>query len=128
LKCSHDNPEEYVYTAHDLDRVLRSYGQLWAYTGARTMSANRFRLVARGLFSLRVLGTYTWTWNATYGRYEPESEPWNIFDQRCAERISGRVPYTLSGLSRLVGAAPHVRHKEDVREEGALPDLYGPAA
>jgi hypothetical protein len=127
VDCPTAAPEEYVYTAHDLDRVLRSYGHVWALTAARTMSHNRFRLIARGLFSSRIIGTYVWTWNATYGRYEPEAEPWNVWDARCAERVNGRVPYTLSGLNRLARGdqGPYVRDKEDVPHEGALADFYG---
>jgi hypothetical protein len=130
LECPTRLPEEYAYTRHDLDRVMRSYGHVWALTAARQRSDNRFRLVARGLFSGRVLSTYTWGWNAVYGRYEPEAEPWNLWDEREAEGKRERIPYTLSGFSRLAAGlhqdpGPFVRHKEDVPHEHALPDFYG---
>lgn len=126
LECPATAPEEYVYTKHELDRVMRSYGNLWAYTMAHKMSAGRFRLVARGLFSGRILGTYMWAWGADRGRYEPEPEPWNLWDERAAELCRAPVAYTLSGLSRLALAlTPHVRDKEDVPHEHAIPDLYG---
>jgi hypothetical protein len=127
MECATAAPEEYVYNAHDLDRVLRSYGHLWGLTIARNMSHSRFRLIARGLFSSRVLGTHSWKWNATYGRFEAEGDPWNLWDARCAEGVNGRVPYTLSGVNRLIRGdqGPYVRDKEDVPHEGALADFYG---
>lgn len=132
LVCPTTAPEEYVYTRHELDRVLRTYGHMWALTSAWKYSHPRFRLVARGMFSGRVLGTYVWEWNADLGRYAPEAEPWNLWDERNAEAMRSRPPYTLSGFSRLVvglltppDPGPIVRHREDVPHEHALPDFYG---
>lgn len=69
--------------------------------GAHETAAPRFRLIARGLFSGRIVGTYTWEWDAEFDRYRPEAEPWNMWEQRAAEARHVRIAYTLSGFSRL---------------------------
>lgn len=151
---------ERIHTRHELERALRSYGQTVAMMLVNMSNVPRFRMVARGLFSGRLLGQYAWTWNPLYGRYEPEPEPWIVWKrgQPMSNSSHPQYPgYTLSGLSRLVRAlvsteetqglprlgieltsaarplvavpaqsnTHHVRDKEDVENEGALPDLYG---
>jgi hypothetical protein len=147
---------EVVHTRHELERVLLSYGPWVATMLVRASSSPRFRIMARGLFTGRLLGQYAWAWNPLHGQYEAEPEPWIVWSK--SSSINPSAPtfpgYTLSGLSRYVRAVlgeqtqglprlgidlrsavrpldaipeqiPHVRDKEDVPHEDALPDLYG---
>lgn len=150
---------ERLHTKHELDRALRSYGATVGAMLVHAANVSRFRMVARGLFTGRLLGQFAFHWDPLCGRYQPEAEPWIVWTVGKSNQPSNpsapHFPgYTVSGLSRYVRAMsaeetqglprigidlrstvrplhaippqiPHVRDKEDVPHEDALPDLYG---
>lgn len=73
--CDTVPAREYVYSKRDLYRVLVSYGALAAHTLA-PQGYPKFRIIARGLFTMRLLAEYVWDWKPCQGRYEPVAEPW----------------------------------------------------
>lgn len=95
--------EDMVFAEAELARVMRSYGSTCAGLLHAQGSIGRFRLVARGLYSRRVLGTHEWAWRADVGRYDAVGEPWLLWDMQTSahdDQGPARPAYSLSGLSR----------------------------
>ncbi|MEE1835784.1 hypothetical protein [Streptomyces sp. SP17KL33] len=102
---------EFVYNRHELLRVLETYGRTAGEMLVRASSAPRYRVMARGLFTGRLLGQYAWEWAPDLGRYTPEPEPWIVWSDRRAVLNSSHPQfpgYSLSGLSRYVRAAAEI--------------------
>jgi len=70
-----DPVEEYAYTPEEICRLLRVYGEMGS-TRLMPTSYPRFRVLCKGLFTGRLLGTYEWTWKASLGRYRPSGDVW----------------------------------------------------
>ncbi|AUG87123.1 hypothetical protein HOS57_gp59 [Streptomyces phage AbbeyMikolon] len=66
--------DEYVYTVGELHRILLAYG---AAIGCMLIKAHvtEFRLVARGLFTGRLLGVYGLCWAWDQRRFIPRGRP-----------------------------------------------------
>jgi hypothetical protein len=61
---------EYVFTVHELRRVLRSYGNVVGEVLRRQgCSASVFRIVARGVKADRMLGIHEWAWDRHEAAY-----------------------------------------------------------
>lgn len=131
---------EIVYTRYELLQVLKTYG-VWA---SRMTGGTHLRVTVQGRFSGRWLAEWQWVGS------QPCGEPWvhvpawenltftaQLHIPRYTEHDDHRLIDTgQTDVSTLRLAAitddmappdqgPHVRHKEDVPHEGALPDLYG---
>lgn len=72
--CNSVPAREHIYSKRDLHRSLLSYGSVAAYT-LRPLGYPKFRIIARGLFTLRHLAEYVWEWKPCAGAYEPTTEP-----------------------------------------------------
>lgn len=97
--CDQIPAREFIYSKRDLHRALVSYGSM-ADHKLRPLGYVRFRLIARGLFSLRFLAQYVWEWQPNRGCYEPSGEPWIIWppvnelpeEVRRGAKLSGQLP------------------------------------
>ncbi|MEU5149765.1 hypothetical protein AB0G42_21610 [Streptomyces yangpuensis] len=97
--CEQIPAREYVYSKRDLYRSLVSYGSLAAYK-LRPLGYVRFRLIARGLFTMRFLAEYVWEWKPCAGAYEPVSDPWIVWppinelpeEVRRGAKLTGQLP------------------------------------
>lgn len=93
---------EYVFSEQELVRVIDAAaiqaGIVLAPTGVE-----RFRLVARGLYSGRCLATGSWRWVPMLGRYDAEGDTWVIWDAAAhsVAIAAAQGGYTLSGLTAL---------------------------
>lgn len=76
---------EPVYAREDLERVLLGYGAIVAQMMRREGPAS-FRLLACGLLAGRTIGVYEFKWHAGLAAYEPNGEPWLIWDE-LSERL-----------------------------------------
>ncbi|MGY5131303.1 hypothetical protein ACWGJW_02585 [Streptomyces nigrescens] len=72
--------QEPVYDATDLQRVMLGYGAIVAQL-LRVRGPNTFRLLACGLLAGRTVGSYQFTWDARFGGFEPNGEPWIVWDE-----------------------------------------------
>lgn len=90
---------EYIYSKRDLCRCIRSYGPVLAYSLANG-GPDRFRIVARGLFTMRFLAEYVWRWQPHEGRYVPAGAPWIVWpplnelpaEVRLGAKRTGQLP------------------------------------
>lgn len=97
--CDQVPAQEFVYSKRDLYRALVSYGSMAAYK-LRPLGYTKFRLIARGLFTMRFLAEYVWEWKPRQGCYEPVSEPWIVWppiseipeEVRKGAKATGQLP------------------------------------
>lgn len=150
LRSGHDNwhwiPSpwgalpEYVYTRPELLKVLRTYG-VW---GSRMYGGAHIRITAQGRFSGRWCAAWEWY------SHQPVTDPWvhwPAWENLCFAAQLHVPYYTEHDDVRMIETGgtdvstlrmrpvpadgimpeqvPHVRHREDVPHEHALPDLYG---
>lgn len=95
---------EYVYSHRDLYRTLLSYGSLVGYT-LRVSNHPKFRIIAKGLFTLRFLAEHVWDWKPQAGAYEPVDEPWILWpplgelpeEVRKGAKATGQLPSDAPG-------------------------------
>jgi hypothetical protein len=131
---------EMAYNRGEVLRLLRTYGN-W---GSIMTNGNHIRVTIRGRFSGRWIAQHEWYAGA------PVGEPWVHIPSWHSLSFAAQLhipPYTEHDEHRLIdtGATdvstlrlaavvddppmpdniPHVRHREDVPHEHALPDLYG---
>lgn len=149
IRSGHDNWQwvtpwpanaEMVYTRYELLRVVRTYG-VW---GSRLANGSHIRVTAQERFSYRWCAEWQWF------DHQPIGEPWvhwPAWENLCFAAQLHIPRYVEHDDHRLIesGATdvrtlrlqpvaddipmpvtvPHVRDKEDVPYEGALPNLYG---
>lgn len=93
--------QEPVYSRDDLQRVMMTYGAIVARM-LRMEGPRTFRLLAHGLIIGRMIGAYQYTWHARLGCYEPDSEPWLIWDDLSEKLIKEfRAGMSTTGPLRL---------------------------
>ncbi|MGI5408183.1 hypothetical protein ACQEV9_15450 [Streptomyces chartreusis] len=121
---------EYVYSAREAVALVRAYGTTMARL-IRPFEAERFTVLARGRVTGMLLARDEWEWS--HGVFEPTGEPWETWREAARkyfdltgrrierQRFRADLSSTLNGIPN----QPHVRSKEDVPHEHALPDLYG---
>lgn len=133
--------EEFIYNRPELLKVLRVYG-VWA---SRMTSGAHVRVTARGRFSGRWLAEWQWIGGQPWGepwvhvpawntlslgaqlaipRYE-EHDDHRLIDTGATDVSTLRLAPITDDMTAPPDQGPHVRHKEDVPHEHALPDLYG---
>jgi hypothetical protein len=133
---------EFAYGRADLLRLTRVYGH-W---GSIMTGGAHLRVTIQGRYSGRYVVQHEWD------RYAPVGEPWihipswhslslaaqfviPYYEDHDERRLidTGQTdvrtlrlnPVVDDTLSAIPAQTPHVRHKEDVPHEHALPDLYG---
>lgn len=110
---------EYVYTAREAVAVVRAFARALA-PQLNCKEVARFAVLARGRVTGMILARDEWAW--VNGAYAPTGEPWETF------RAAARRYYELTGQlieQKHYQTCVHLRHREDVPHEHALPDLYG---
>jgi hypothetical protein len=132
---------EYAYNAHECRALVMAYGRILGLC-LKTSEAERFVISAKGPVSQYEVGRQQWEYCSATRSYEPVGEylcQWKqaarVYFERTGELISRQKfsastrPPVLSAVvgprSPLTDQGPHVKAKEDVPHEDALPDLYG---
>jgi hypothetical protein len=138
---------EFIYTEQECRAVVRSYGRVIgeaASVNGRPTLGERFSILARGNTTGLIVGLKEWRWCQREHLYEAASEYLSGWQEaiRAYFRMTGEffgrggfrdfvyspelvrldaIPTQPAPVTNL----PHVRDKEDVPHEHALPSLWG---
>ena len=139
---------EFAYSARECESLVHTFGRTMTRITPSRALGNRFMIVARGPVTGLTLGMREWQWSDDLHDYKRAGEylcGWreairayyrktgeSLEDKRfCAcmnphrhDLLSAQRMDTLPVMATVTNL-PHVRHREDVPHEGALPNLYG---
>lgn len=131
---------EYAYSADECSALVHTYGRTIKRLMACQEIGERFTIVAKGPVTGLTLGMREWEWSGEIKGYR------RIGEYLCGWREAVKALYLKTGTlmpncrfearpgedaANVLAARmpfkhiPHVRDKEDVPHEAALPDLYG---
>lgn len=137
---------DYGYSDAEARSLVHSYGRWVPEVLGNKVLGERFRICAWGVTTRMCVGMQEWAWSAEAREFKRAGEylsAWKeairayymrtgeIFEDKRFSARSGMALHRelerqpVRTINASVSNMPHVRHKEDVPHEAALPNLWG---